>query len=290
VPVPSPPTELPVITSYSEHQEVPASDIEYKPSGGDSPQPFSQVELNDLTRDLGLSKEAAELLGSRLKEKNLLDKGTSFSWYRNREKEFFKYFEEEENLVYGSDVPGLMSKFIITYDKDEWRLFIDSSKRSLKAVLLHHGSQYACIPVGHSVNLKERYENLALILNKIKYADQGWTICGDVKVISMLLGQQGGYTKFPRFICEWDIRDKTQHWVKKEWPKRQNLEPGTKNVIRNNLVNPRKVLLPPFAYQIRCNEAVCQGYSKRWRLFQIPGQKVSRFIRSQVERGNLCWS
>ena len=98
------------------------------------------------------------MLGSRLKEKNLLAKGTSSYWYRNREKEFVKYFEEEENLVYCSDVPGLMSKFNITYDKDEWRLFIDSSKRSLKAVLLHHGSQYASVPVGHSVHLKERYE------------------------------------------------------------------------------------------------------------------------------------
>lgn len=167
-------------------------------------------------------------------------KGTSFYWYRNREKEFVKYFEEDKNLVYCSDVPGLMSKFNITYDKDEWRLFIDSSKRSLKAVLLHHGSQYASVPVGHSVHLKERYENLALVLNKIKYADHGWTICGDLKVISMILGRQGGYTKFPCFICEWDSRDKTQHWVKREWPKRQNLEPGTKNVIRNSLIEPKK--------------------------------------------------
>ena len=33
---------------------------------------FSQFELNDLVRDLGLSKESAEVLASRLKEKNLL--------------------------------------------------------------------------------------------------------------------------------------------------------------------------------------------------------------------------
>lgn len=72
MPVPLPPTELPVISSESsdsEHPEVQGSATEYKPSGGDSPQPFSQVELYDLTRDLGLSKEAAVLLGSRLKEK-----------------------------------------------------------------------------------------------------------------------------------------------------------------------------------------------------------------------------
>ena len=36
------------------------------------PQLFSQNELNDLARDLNLSKESSELLASRLKEKNRL--------------------------------------------------------------------------------------------------------------------------------------------------------------------------------------------------------------------------
>nr|XP_042913198.1 F-box/LRR-repeat protein 16-like [Parasteatoda tepidariorum] len=131
VPVPS--TELPIISSESsdsEHPEAQDSDIEYKPCPAGFPQPSSQVELNDLTRDLGLSKEAVGL---------------------NREKEFIKYFDEEENLIYCSDAPGLMSKFNVIYNKDEWRLFIDSSKRSLKAVIPHHVSQYASVPVEHSV-------------------------------------------------------------------------------------------------------------------------------------------
>jgi hypothetical protein len=36
-------------------------------------------ELNDLVRDLGLPKDSAEVLGSRLKSKNLLSPGASFS-------------------------------------------------------------------------------------------------------------------------------------------------------------------------------------------------------------------
>ncbi len=39
------------------------------------PQLFSQVELNDLVRDLNFPKNSAELLASRLKEKNPLEKG-----------------------------------------------------------------------------------------------------------------------------------------------------------------------------------------------------------------------
>ena len=43
----------------------------------------------------------------------------------------------------------------IDYNAEEWSLFIDSSKRSLKGVLLNNGNKYASIPVAHSVHLKE---------------------------------------------------------------------------------------------------------------------------------------
>jgi hypothetical protein len=71
-------------------------------SGGDdeefqcqSPQLFTQSEPKDVIRDLGLPKEKAEFLGSRLKEKNLLAAGTSVYWYRSREQEFTCYFSQE---------------------------------------------------------------------------------------------------------------------------------------------------------------------------------------------------
>ena len=41
-------------------------------SQSDKPQLFTQPELNDLVRELDLPKSSAELLRSRLKEKNLL--------------------------------------------------------------------------------------------------------------------------------------------------------------------------------------------------------------------------
>jgi hypothetical protein len=37
----------------------------------------------------------------------------------------------------------------------EWRLFIDSSKVTLKAVLLHNGNKYPSVPLAHVVNMKE---------------------------------------------------------------------------------------------------------------------------------------
>ena len=45
---------------------------------------FSQAELNDLERNLYLSKMSAELLASRLKEKGMLEPDSSVSFYRKR--------------------------------------------------------------------------------------------------------------------------------------------------------------------------------------------------------------
>jgi hypothetical protein len=84
----------------------------------------------------------------------------------------------------------------VGYKTDDWRLFIDSSKRSLKRVLLHNGNRLASVPVAHSVHLKETYENLEQLLEKIYYKQYQWMVCGDLKVLCMLLGQQQGYTKW----------------------------------------------------------------------------------------------
>ena len=51
----------------------------------ESPQLFSQSDLNDLVQDLSLSEESTEILASKLREKNLLLPGTRISFYRTRE-------------------------------------------------------------------------------------------------------------------------------------------------------------------------------------------------------------
>lgn len=234
---------------------------------------------------MGLPKESAEVLGSRLKEKNLLSPGTSFSWYRNREKEFVSYFSQEGDLVFCNNVPGVMSAFNIDYILDEWRLFIDSSKRSLKAVLLHNGNKFASVPVGHSVHMKESYENLELILNKLSYSQHEWTICGDLKVISMLLGQQSGYTKYPCFICEWDSRDRKEHYVRKDWPVRKTLEAGEKNIERKSLVDPKKVLLPPLNIKLGLIKQFVKALPKEGDCFKYLCEQFPGLSEAKLKEG-----
>ena len=53
----------------------------------------NQAELNDLARNLGLSKVNSELLASRLKEKNALAPGINITFFRTREQELLACFD-----------------------------------------------------------------------------------------------------------------------------------------------------------------------------------------------------
>ena len=85
-----------------------------------------------------------------IKVKKLLNDGVRFSWYKDREKEYLPFFINESRLVYCVDVKWLIKKLGTAYNPLDWRLFIDSSKASLKAVLLHDGNLFASIPLAHS--------------------------------------------------------------------------------------------------------------------------------------------
>ena len=82
-PVPDPPKELD--TLEAESGSTPKESKEHSQFGTDTygtPEPFTQTELNDLVRDLNVPKDAAVLLGYRLKGKNPLTPGRHVIFYR----------------------------------------------------------------------------------------------------------------------------------------------------------------------------------------------------------------
>ena len=81
-------------------------------------------------------------------------------------------------------------------------------------------------------------------MEAVNYGKFKWQICGDLKVIALLLGLQQGFTKYCCFICEWDSRARSLHYSRKDWPARKSLEPGIMNVENQPLVEPSKILLP----------------------------------------------
>jgi len=284
LPVPEPPQFIDEVLQSS--PEIYESDDEFQCSPDNTkPQLFTQAELNDLVRDLGLTKEKAELLGSRLQEKHLLEYGTSICHYRTRDQQFAQFFKQEDDLVYCHDIGSLINEFGIEYKKEDWRLFIDSSKTSLKGVLLHNGNIYASLPVAHSVHMKETYENLDKILHHINYTAHDWMLCGDLKVISMLLGQQKGFTKFPCFICEWDSRARDQHWSKKQWPVRKILTPGEKNILHKTLVDPNKILLPPLHIKLGLMKQFVKALPKDGDCFKYLCRKFPHLSEAKLKEG-----
>ena len=91
LPVPKPPEkwslEEPADDDIPEHETEMETgpDPDFEPCISGEPHLITQPELNDLVRDLGLSKSKAELLGSRLQEWCLLSPGTKISVFRSRQ-------------------------------------------------------------------------------------------------------------------------------------------------------------------------------------------------------------
>jgi hypothetical protein len=164
--------------------------------------------------------------------------GLQASWYKNREKEFQKYYAQEDLLVFSTDNHNLLHQ-LGEKECDPYRLF------QKKTILLPNSNVQASIPLAHSTKLSELYKTLKLVLEKIKYHEHEWQICGDLKVTGLLLCQQRGYKKFPCFLCEWDSKAKDKQWDTVQWPKREQLQPGFKNVLNVSLVDHEKILLPP---------------------------------------------
>ena len=75
---------------------------------------------------------------SRLKGWKLLRQDTKVCFYRGRHEEF-KDFYQEDGVVFYNDVCSIMEVLGHEYNPDQWCLFIDSSKVSLKVDLLHNG-------------------------------------------------------------------------------------------------------------------------------------------------------
>ena len=188
------------------------------PASSNEPNLLTQGDLNDI-RDLNLSKEQAELLGSRLKGWYLLCQDTKVCFYGGRHEEFKDFFSLEDGVMFCNDVCSVMEVLGHEYNPDQWCLFTDSSKASLKVVLLHNGNRFPSIPLAHAANVKDNYESMKLLLGKIKYDELKWKLCGHLKVVALLLRMHLRYIKYCCSMCKWDSCDKKNHYVNKLWPR-----------------------------------------------------------------------
>ena len=269
-------TANPESTNDSDDDYVPESDVIHL---------VNNAELSDLIRDLALTKGQAELLGSRLKQWNLLAPNTTICSFRYRHKELMQYFTSDNDMCYCNDVNGLMAHLGHEHKVQDWRLFIDASKTSLKFVLLHNGNLLPSIPVAYSTQLKETYDNISNVLTKVKYHDYKWRMCGDLKVIAILMGLQLGYTKFCCFLCEWNSRDKEAHYVRKDWPIRIRMELGEKNVLHEPLVSREKVILPPLHIKLGLMKNFVKALDKTSSAFAYLRSMFPQISDAKIKEG-----
>ena len=181
-------------------------------------------------------------------------------FYHGRHEKFKDFFSQEDGVVFCNDVCSVMAVLGHECNPDQWCLFTDSSKVSVKVVLIHNGNRFPSVPLAHAASMKEIYESMKLLLGKIENHEFKWKLYCDLKVVALLLGMQLGYTKYCCFLCEWDSWDKKNHYVNKLWPKRTSLIPGEKNVFNPPLVLPEKIYLPYLHIKLGLMKKLCERY------------------------------
>ena len=278
LPVPTPPINKEILSSSDEEmlsredsaESILLEDIEstYSRTSDNEPYWITQEDLNDLAHDLYPSKQQSELLASRFKQWNLVQEDVRITSFRNRNKDLASFFDMENKLCYCTNINGLFTSLGLPHNPSDWGLFIDSSKRSLKGILLHNGNKYPSIPIAFSVHLKESYNNMELLLEAMKYSEYQWSLCGDLKVIGLLMSMQAGFTKYCCFLCLWDSRAVSQHYKQTDWGSRSTFVPGEHSLKENPLVDMNKVLLPPLHIKLGLMKNFVKALHKNGAAFQ----------------------
>ena len=208
-----------------------------------------------------------------------------FFVYRKMYEDPFQFFKMERGLVACTEIDGLMQTLNINHSSLDWRLLIDSSKLNLKAVLHHNGNISRSIPVGHSVHSKESYENMKILMAAINYDKFKWLICGDLKVIALLLGLQQGFIKYCCVFWEWDSRAWSLQYSRKDGPARKSLEPGIMNVENQPLVQPSKILLLSMHLKLVLVKYFVKAMNQEEAAFTYLREKVPRLSEAKSKEG-----
>ncbi|XP_031637078.1 uncharacterized protein LOC116349672 [Contarinia nasturtii] len=252
-PVPQHPTQIDFSTasvSYLPPSEPtdPADPDYVQPPAFCFPSLISQEHLDRIVRKLHLSQNNAMTLASELRSVHVLAPGVKVTEYRHRQEPFLPYYtlSEDGTYTFCHDIVGLMNAIGVKYKKEKWRIFIDSSKRSLKAVLLYENSTIKPVPIFYGVGTKETDDSMEMIINSVNYNEHMWRVNCDFKVLALLTGLNKAYCKYCCPFCKWDSRWKGgNHYDKKNWPLRtERGRVGYYSIVRKPIIERSKVMIP----------------------------------------------
>jgi hypothetical protein len=197
---------------------------------------------------LNFTKKQAEPLSSRLEEWNPLHPETEICFLRNSQNEFLELFSQVNELVFlimVSVIQSLLDTNKIQLDGvSSW-----TSKVSLNALLLHNGKKFPSLTFAHAAEMKESYENMKVLLEKIQYEKYNWNIGGELNAIALLLGLQLDYPEFCCLLCDCVSTERKHRYMQKQSAQRESLIPGQKRVVNTPSINSENVYAPPFHFK-----------------------------------------
>ena len=106
-----------------------------------------------------------------------------------------------------------------------------------------------------------------------------------LKVVAILLGLQGGYSKYPCFLCLWDSQADSQHYVQCNWQVRTSFEPGSHNVQAQSLANPQNILLPPLHIKLGLMKNFVKVLNKEGRAIAVLKHKFPLVSEAKLKGG-----
>lgn len=287
IPVPTLPI-LPspdIVTATTSQQEETPDYSYFDPGQGTSNEPIllTQDRLDFIVSKLLLSQRGSELLARLLNENHLLARETRITAYRGRQKNLQECFmtDFDKTYAYCHNVEKLMEVMGIVYRAEEWRLFIDASKNSLKAVLLHKTNEKPAVPIAYNTETEETYEKIQTILLLVDYDRHNWRICCDLKMVAILQGLQQRYVKHMCYLCNWDTRFTGNQYKTYSWTDRGDNVIGHLNIINAALVPRENILLPYLHTKLGMVKNLLKAVIKN-KKDPVHGKRVLKLLRYDI--------
>ncbi|KAK4882730.1 hypothetical protein RN001_006049 [Aquatica leii] len=86
-------------------------------------------------------------------------------------------------------------------------------------------------------------------------------------------------------ICLWDSRAKKDHWLKKDWPLRNNMSVGKQNIINPPLVSRDKIILPPLHIKLGFMKQYVKALNKTGPCFEYLSRKFPGLSKEKLKAG-----
>ena len=90
-------------------------------------------------------------------------------------------------------------------------------------------------------------------------------------------------------MCEWDSRDRINHWIKRDWTLRESLTPGCRNILHPALVDRSNVKLPPLHIKLDLMKQFVKALFKDSACFKYNQDKFP-YMSVEKIRESIYWT